>query len=107
MMDENRLAIKPIKAEEAEKHGINPQLPGQRRCIIVVPNTAAPGKPWSWRGFFLGHPPSTEIEVLEQGFFLRFGQSRATLKQSPTWGSCYGFLQGENRPSRPLHLLCS
>jgi hypothetical protein len=54
-MDENILAIKPIKAEDDEKDGIRHQVQGQRRCIVVVPKVATPGKPWSWRGCYWDH----------------------------------------------------
>src|SRR5258706_4473384 len=50
VMDEETLAITPFKAPAAEKFGVNDPAKGQRRCIVIVPNAAAPGWPWSCRG---------------------------------------------------------
>ncbi len=100
LMDENSLAIKPIKAEEDEKDGIKHQLPGQRRCIIVVPNTAARGKPWSWRGCYWDHQPQTEVELLKRGFCIGYVESSATLKPGRQWEAWYEFLTEKHGLSR-------
>src|SRR6202012_4478615 len=49
LLDENTLEIKPVDANNQA----NP--PGQRRCIVVVPKTPAPGNPWSWQGCYWDH----------------------------------------------------
>ena len=28
---------------------------GERKCLLVVPREAAPGRPWVWRARFFGH----------------------------------------------------
>ncbi|MBI3860287.1 MAG: LamG domain-containing protein [Planctomycetia bacterium] len=43
LMDEAALAVQPIKASPDEGNGINGQAPGQLRCVVVVPQDAAPG----------------------------------------------------------------
>jgi pimeloyl-ACP methyl ester carboxylesterase len=37
-------------------------------CLVVVPKTAAPGKPWIWRTEFFGHEPQADIGLVEKGF---------------------------------------
>jgi len=43
-----------------------------RACIVVVPKTIAPGKPWIWRARFFGHEPQTDIALLEKGFHIAY-----------------------------------
>ena len=43
-----------------------------RDVIVVVPDEAAPGKPWIWRARFWGHEPQTEIALLERGFHVAY-----------------------------------
>jgi pimeloyl-ACP methyl ester carboxylesterase len=100
LMDEDTLAIKPIKAEDDEKDGIKHQVQGQRRCIIVVPNTAAPGKPWSWRGCYWDHQPQTEVALLKRGFCIGYIESSATLKPGRQWEAWYEFLTEKHGLSR-------
>ena len=38
------------------------------KCIVVVPKSAAPGKPWIWRARFFGHEPQADKALLEKGF---------------------------------------
>ena len=92
LMDENSLAIKPIKAADDEKDGIKHQIEGQRRCVVVVPKTAAPGNPWSWRGCYWDHQPQTEMELLRRGFHVAYVESSATLKPGRQWEAWYAFL---------------
>ena len=72
LMDEAELTIKPIKAAPDEKNGIKGQVKGQLRCVMVVPKEAAPGNPWSWRGYYFDHEPQAEIELLKRGFHIGY-----------------------------------
>jgi pimeloyl-ACP methyl ester carboxylesterase len=63
--------------------------------MIVVPKTAAKGKPWIWRARFYGHQPQFDIAMLERGYHLAYS-SVANLYGSPTavshWNSFYDYL---------------
>jgi hypothetical protein len=100
VMDEQSVAIQPIKAEDDEKDGIKHQIQGQRRCVIVVPKAAAPGNPWSWRGCYWDHQPQTEVELLKRGFHIGYVESSATLKPGRTWEAWYEFLTEKHGLSR-------
>jgi hypothetical protein len=100
LMDEQTLDIKPIKAQPDEKDGISHQVQGQRRCVIVIPKTAAPGNPWSWRGCYWDHQPQTEVELLKRGFCIGYVESSATLKPGRQWEAWYEFLTGKHGLSR-------
>jgi pimeloyl-ACP methyl ester carboxylesterase len=39
-----------------------------RRCSVVVPKNAAPGRPWIWRTEFFGHEPQGDLALLFKGF---------------------------------------
>lgn len=39
-----------------------------RNAFVVVPKTAAPGKPWIWRTEFFGHEPQGDLALLSKGF---------------------------------------
>jgi pimeloyl-ACP methyl ester carboxylesterase len=39
-----------------------------RGCLVVVPKTAAPQKPWIWRTEFFGHEPQADLALLAKGF---------------------------------------
>jgi hypothetical protein len=88
LMDEANFTIKPIKAAPDEKNGIKGQVQGQLRCVVVVPKEAAPGKPWSWRGYYFDHKPQAEIELLKRGFHIGFVLSDAGMP----WDAWYQFL---------------
>ena len=88
LMDEATLSIKPIKAASDEKNGIKGQVKGQLRCVVVVPKEAAPGKPWSWRGYYFDHEPQAEVELLKRGFHIGFVLSDA----GKQWDAWYTFL---------------
>ena len=62
VMDEQTLSIKPAAADD--KAGGD----GRARCILVVPNKAARGNPWSWRDLHRDHGPTAEAELLARGF---------------------------------------
>lgn len=88
LMDDAALTVQPIKASPNEGNGINGEVKGQLRCVVVVPKEAAPGKPWSWRGRYFDHEPQAEIELLKRGFHIGFIQSDA----GGPWDAWYTFL---------------
>jgi hypothetical protein len=88
LMDDAALTVKPFKASPDEGTGVNGQVEGQMRCIVVVPKEPAPGKPWSWRGRYFDHEPQAEIELLKRGFHICFIQSDA----AKPWDAWYTFL---------------
>ncbi len=96
LMDDTALTVKPIKASADEGTGVNRQVVGQLRCIVVVPKEAAHGKPWSWRGRYFDHEPQAEIELLKRGFHIGFIQSD-NVKQ---WDAWYTFLTEKHGLSR-------
>src|SRR5258706_6472340 len=68
LMNESDLSIKPHKASPDERNAVRTQVKGQLRCVGVAPKEAAPGHPWSWRGYYFDHEPQAEIELLQPGF---------------------------------------
>ncbi len=92
VMDEETLAIKPFKAPAGEKFGVREPAKGQRRCIVIVPKEAAPGRPWSWRGCYWDHQPQTEVELLRRGFHVAYISATATLKPGKEWDAWHEFL---------------
>jgi len=92
VMDETNLNITPIKAAEDEHDGIKHTARGRRRCILVVPDSAAPGNPWSWRGCYWDHQPQSEVELLKRGFHVAYIEASATLRPGREWDAWYGFL---------------
>jgi pimeloyl-ACP methyl ester carboxylesterase len=92
VMDETNLTITPITAAEDEKDGIKHTVPGQRRCVLVVPKVAGPGNPWSWRGCYWDHQPQSEVEILKRGFHIAYIEASATLRPGKQWDAWYAFL---------------
>ena len=43
-----------------------------RSCLLVVPKTAAPGRPWIWRTEFFGHEPQADLALLARGFHVTY-----------------------------------
>jgi pimeloyl-ACP methyl ester carboxylesterase len=43
-----------------------------RKCLLVLPKTPAPGKPWIWRTEFFGHQPQGDIALLGKGFHVAY-----------------------------------
>jgi hypothetical protein len=41
-------------------------------CKLVVPDKAAPARPWVWRARFFGHEPQTDIALLKLGFHVAY-----------------------------------
>jgi hypothetical protein len=75
LMDEAKLTVKPFRAALDEGTGVNLQVEGQIRCVVVVPSETASGNPWSWRGRYFDHEPQAEVELLRRGFHIAFVQS--------------------------------
>jgi pimeloyl-ACP methyl ester carboxylesterase len=92
VMDEQNLTFTTIKAPEQEKSGIGSPLKGTRRCIVVVPEKAAPGNPWSWRGCYWDHQPQAEIELLKRGFHIVYISANQFLRPGKEWDAWYDFL---------------
>ncbi len=88
VMDEATLSIRPFKRAEDERFGVKAPAKGQRRCIVVVPKSPAPGNPWSWRGCYWDHEPQTEVELLRRGFHVAF----ITPDPDRTWDAWYAYL---------------
>jgi pimeloyl-ACP methyl ester carboxylesterase len=70
-----------------------------RACIVVLPKTAAEGKPWIWRARFFGHEPQTDLALLGKGFHLVY-MDVAGLYGCPKavahWDAFYKYLTGEH-----------
>jgi pimeloyl-ACP methyl ester carboxylesterase/lysophospholipase L1-like esterase len=69
-------STEPFPAIPADWHGF-PRYDfrvGGRLASVVVPRTAAPGRPWLWHGEFFGHKPAPDIALLEQGFHIVYLQ---------------------------------
>ncbi|HSI14345.1 MAG TPA: alpha/beta hydrolase [Chthoniobacter sp.] len=92
VMDEETLAITPMKAPEGEGDGIKEPKKGQRRCVLVVPKEPAPGHPWSWQGCYWNHEPQAEIELLKHGFCIAYTSANANLKPGKEWDAWYAWL---------------
>lgn len=60
-------SAEPVKSDWHGFSKIDFQVNG-RKCFIVVPKTAAEGKPWIWRTEFFGHEPQADIALIEKGF---------------------------------------
>jgi hypothetical protein len=92
VMDNSDLSLRPFEAPAGEGSGVASPPSGQRRCLVVAPTEAAPGRPWSWRGCYWDHQPQTEIELLKRGFHVAYISADATLKPGKEWAAWYTFL---------------
>lgn len=43
-----------------------------RNALLIVPKTAAPGKPWIWRTEFFGHEPQADLGLASNGFHVAY-----------------------------------
>jgi pimeloyl-ACP methyl ester carboxylesterase len=93
VMDEASLEIKPFKVPPGEIFAVGAPEKGQRRCIVVVPKTAAPGNPWSWQGCYWDHQPQSEVELLRRGFHIAF----ITPDPGKQWDAWYAYLTEKHR----------
>lgn len=46
-----------------------------RPCRLVLPEQAAPGRPWIWRTEFFGHAPQADLALLARGWHVAFIQA--------------------------------
>jgi hypothetical protein len=102
IMDDAAGAITPMKAPEKEvtSYGIDVTLKdGKRRCVVIVPQKAAPGYPWSWRGCYWNHEPQTEVELLKRGFHIAFVAPDSG-RQGKAWDRWYEFLTQQHGLSK-------
>lgn len=113
----------PIDAEGAEPASEAPTFSGAkttwngydrydfvvdgRRCCVVVPETAAEGKPWIWRARFFGHQPQADLALLAKGFHLvyidvagLFGGPKAVAH----WNAFYRYLTEQHGFSKKAAL---
>ena len=96
LMDTATLAIKPIKAAESEHFGLTDTVKGFVRCVVIVPKQAAPGNPWSWRGFYWDHEPQSEVELLNRGFYIGY----INCDPGRQWEAWYNFLTNQHGLSK-------
>ncbi|HTI90406.1 MAG TPA: alpha/beta hydrolase [Puia sp.] len=97
LMDELTLEVTPIKATEEEKYGAKAAERGKFHCIVVAPKKAAPGNPWSWRGYYWDHEPQTEVELLKRGFHIAYIMDDADRH----WDAWYAFLMKHGLNPKP------
>jgi len=93
-MDDATGAITPIVAPASEIKYFNADRTlkdGKRRCVVVAPQKAAPGYPWSWQGCYWNHQPQTEIELLRRGFHIVY-VAPDSAQQGKAWDTWYKFL---------------
>jgi pimeloyl-ACP methyl ester carboxylesterase len=43
-----------------------------RNCLLIVPKSAAAGKPWIWRTEFFGHEPQADLALAAKGFHVAY-----------------------------------
>lgn len=96
LMDKAELTVKPLRIASDEGTGVQAQVEGQIRCVVVVPNEPAPGYPWSWRGRYFDHEPQAEIELLKRGFHIGFIES----DDMKYWAAWYTFLTEQHELSK-------
>ena len=73
VMDKETLVLSPFKAPTIEQSGdVGSSDLVKLRCVVVVPQKAAPGNPWSWRGVYWNHQPQAEVELLKRGFHIAY-----------------------------------
>ena len=80
---------------------------GDRKCILVVPETPSQGRPWVWRARFFGHEPQVDIVLLENGYHIAycdvaglFGNTEAVLH----WDAFYAHVVGKYDLARKVAL---
>jgi pimeloyl-ACP methyl ester carboxylesterase len=89
VLDEESLAVELAQASARKAKG-------KRSCIVVTPKKAAPGNPWSWRGFYWDHEPQAEVELLRRGFHVAWVAGDS----GKPWDAWYAFLTEKHGLSR-------
>lgn len=62
---------------------------------VVVPRSAAKGKPWVWHGEFFGHKPDPDVALLGKGFHIVYLKVNDMLGSPPAvkhWNAFYNVL---------------
>ena len=76
-----------------------------RNVLVVLPKTAAPGKPWIWRAEFFDHRPETDVALVEKGFHLVYmdvGNTFGCPDAMAHWAMLYKFLtEGHGLSRKP------
>ena len=71
---------------------------GGKPAMVVVPKTAAPGRPWIWHGEFFGHKPKPDEALLARGCHVVY-LTVPDMLGSPTavrhWDAFYAELTGK------------
>ena len=65
------------------------------QASVVVPKSAAPGKPWCWEGEFFGHKPDPDIALLGKGFHIVYLEVQNLLgcpEAVADWDALYDYL---------------
>jgi pimeloyl-ACP methyl ester carboxylesterase len=68
------LALSSVSAIAGEWNGFVKLdfVVNDRKCLLVIPKSPAPGNPWIWRMEFFGHEPQADIALLGKGFHLAY-----------------------------------
>jgi pimeloyl-ACP methyl ester carboxylesterase len=104
IMDDETLAITPFERPEKEIKSFESggAAKGKRRCIVVVPNTPAPGNPWSWQACYWNHQPQAETELLHRGFYIAFVAPDGPRMSPPKqWDAWYAYLTDKGLSKKP------
>ncbi len=81
----------PAGVQISEWHGfqrLDFSLAG-RACLVVQPQTPAPGRPWIWRMEFFGHEPQADLALLARGWHLAYMDAK-NMYGSPKAMSLFG-----------------
>jgi pimeloyl-ACP methyl ester carboxylesterase len=99
LMDVATFAITPFQALPAEKTGMDDKNTpkGNVRCIVIVPKTAAPGNPVTWRGYYWDHEPQSEVELLKRGFHVVY----CNIDPGKEWEAWYNFFTAHGLSKKP------
>jgi pimeloyl-ACP methyl ester carboxylesterase len=98
-MDMETYAITPFKALPEERTGMDDKNTpkGKIRCIVIVPKTAAPGNPATWRGFYWDHESQSEVELLKRGFHVVY----CNIDPGKPWEVWYDFVTKHGLTKKP------
>jgi len=69
-------------------------------CKLVVPDKAAPARPWVWRARFFGHEPQADIALLKKGFHVAYANVGGLYGAPPAvkrWNEFYKYVTTEHK----------
>ena len=69
-------------------------------CKLVVPDKAAPARPWVWRARFFGHQPQADIALLKLGFHVAYANVGGLYGAPPAvkkWNEFHQYLTTEHK----------